>query len=626
MKKIWILPIFLLICFNSKAELSSKEYLDSIKTLHYKGDHRLLIPLYEPALKAAKNENAIEIGEDLLALYINSKTVLGFYDKVDSIFLNRHGYFNQSLAICQQGKIFDSYGYSKFIKGEMVKSIYFLLKADSIFTHCHKEQAGPKIKLGLLYASIGKNYVSTKYFIQAYNLSKANQNKFNVIMALSKIIEQNKDSLDFEPYFTYFQKFIASKPDLSTTGHEVLLFQGKNKITLSTMERLYKKRYDDFFSQSNYPFYYYYMVSLEDEKQYEKAIEIGEEILPQIQNLNRFISIKNCLLFLSELYLQINKPQKAFDYYKNAIELRDSLTSIKVKQNIDSLHLKYKTALKDNQISNQQLQLKVRTRQRNLYLGIGLAVALLGLLIIWALNLRNKKNIEIAEKDKKIYQNEIEKMEHEHKLLALDAMISGQEKERIRIAQDLHDGLGSLLSSVKMQFEAVQKEIEKLAEINVYQEAGKLIDNACVEVRKIAHNMMPASLVKLGLIPAVQDLAASINLGGKVLITVEVINWADKLEETKEIVLYRIVQELVNNALKHASGTQIIIQFSYQNEKLELLVEDNGKGFNLENLNQKDGIGLNGVKNRVSYLKGEINIESQPNEGTTITISIPIND
>ena len=203
-------------------------------------------------------------------------------------------------------------------------------------------------------------------------------------------------------------------------------------------------------------------------------------------------------------------------------------------------------------------------------------------------------------------------------------MITGQEEERKRIAKDLHDGLGGLLATVKLQFGALQKEMQKISELNVYKKTNNLIDDACVEVRKIAHNMMPDALMKLGLYDAVKDMAENINENNKINIRVNNIGFEKRLDETKEVMLYRIIQELLNNILKHAEAKNIIIQFSQHENELTLTVEDDGKGFDVETAINKGGLGLKSIRSRVDYLKGKLEVDSEMGVGSTTTVRVGV--
>jgi len=200
-------------------------------------------------------------------------------------------------------------------------------------------------------------------------------------------------------------------------------------------------------------------------------------------------------------------------------------------------------------------------------------------------------------------------------------MIEGQESERKRIAQDLHDGLGGLLATIKVKFGIIQREIENLESMNVYQQTSNMIDDACTEVRKIAHNMMPDSLTKLGLVEAVRDIAEYATD-----IQIKIINLGTHpFTETQQIMLYRVIQEFLNNSRKHANPDQIIVQFS-SNEKHNIIyLEDDGNGFDLNETILKKGLGLKSMESRVNFLGGRFDLDSTQGIGTTLEIITPKN-
>ena len=203
-------------------------------------------------------------------------------------------------------------------------------------------------------------------------------------------------------------------------------------------------------------------------------------------------------------------------------------------------------------------------------------------------------------------------------------MIEGQESERLRIAQDLHDGLGGLLTTVKAHFNAIEREIANIKEMNIYEKTNQLIDEACVEVRRIAHDMVPYSLKMNGLQGVLADIRQTV-LGKGIHCDVDIHNVKEEvLGEQKVVMIYRIIQEVVNNALKHSGASHMLIQLVGHENGLNVMIEDNGKGFDVNQLLQGKGLGLKSIESRVKYLEGNLNIDSTPNQGTTINIEIPL--
>lgn len=237
---------------------------------------------------------------------------------------------------------------------------------------------------------------------------------------------------------------------------------------------------------------------------------------------------------------------------------------------------------------------------------------------------RQRQKAVLAAKNEHIKQQEVDDLMQRQELTAMGAMMEGQEKERKRIAQDLHDRIGSQLAAVKLNMEALQDKVEKGQE-EAREQFGKtygLIDGLVDEVRKISHNMVSGVLMKFGLEAALLDLAEHITGSGKVKVDVHVFNLDERVDAHVEITIYRIVQELVANALKHAQGNAIAISLNRQDGNLNVMVEDNGKGFDLTKV--KKGMGLENVRQRAATLDGELNIDARPGRGTTVIVDIPI--
>jgi len=205
----------------------------------------------------------------------------------------------------------------------------------------------------------------------------------------------------------------------------------------------------------------------------------------------------------------------------------------------------------------------------------------------------------------------------------MNSMIEGQEAERLRIAKDLHDSLGGLLSTVKAHFTTIQNEIEQLDALDLTGKTNALIDEACIEVRRISHNMMPHALSLSGLKGAIEDLGTHLQEQGY-SVNVEIDNLPEALEPTKEVMIYRLIQEIISNIRKHAQASSILIQLIGHKNEVNLLVEDNGRGFTYETALAKGGLGLKSINSRVAYLDGTIDWDTQPNNGTSLTINIPI--
>jgi len=202
--------------------------------------------------------------------------------------------------------------------------------------------------------------------------------------------------------------------------------------------------------------------------------------------------------------------------------------------------------------------------------------------------------------------------------------LEASEGERKRIARDLHDGLGQLLSTARLYISGFDEVIKKqdTEHTELYQNSLRIIDDATQEVRNISHNLMPSSLIQLGLAAAVQGLARQLNGAGELKVWLEITEPIPRLPDTIEISLYRIVQEIVNNILKHAKAKNIWLKLIYTESSLTLYVKDDGIGMNTKHLNQGAGIGWSNIFSRVTMLKGEYQIYSDKGKGTIIEVTV----
>lgn len=359
------------------------------------------------------------------------------------------------------------------------------------------------------------------------------------------------------------------------------------------------------------------------EKDYKKAEEFYLSALKVAENSSDKIEIMELRRHISDVNYKQNKFQKAIEYNSNYLELRDSLQ----KSYIDATNFKinYEEQLRKVAILEKN---KVENRNHKLLINALLLVSILMALLFFALYKGNKQRQlkRIAEKNQQIEKQKVEELLQKQELESLNAMMVGQEEERKRIARDLHDRLGSMLAMVKNHFKSVEEDIDhlKTSNVNLYQKANKLLDEACHEVRKISQDIASGTLTKFGLTAALEDLRNTLEESKQIDVEFVSHGFKDRLPLDYEINIYRIFQELISNALKHSEASELSMQVLKSKEIVNIIVEDNGMGFNHEL--QIDGMGLKNVEARVLGLHGEMKIDSKINQGTTVTIDIPIKE
>ena len=316
----------------------------------------------------------------------------------------------------------------------------------------------------------------------------------------------------------------------------------------------------------------------------------------------------------------------AYQWLMQYSKLSDSLFSAKTQTEVASLEAKYQNAEKEKEILKLQNERNTTLQQQRynklFYFSIIILLCLLCLLAF--IQLRNRKRI--ALKNEIQYRNELERIQQEKQLSTYAAIMQGQEQERQRLARDLHDGLGGLLAGVKMDVSKITDKSEMKS--GVYAQLKVVtdqLDGSVNELRRIARNLMPETLFKFGLIAALKDFCEGLeNEQTRIVFQCYGIN-EQNINETSQMMIYRIVQELVTNALKHAQAKNILVDCMLNDNQVNITVEDNGIGFDPETISG-NGIGLTNIRARVNFLNGKLSIQSVHNIGTTVNIEFIEND
>lgn len=363
-------------------------------------------------------------------------------------------------------------------------------------------------------------------------------------------------------------------------------------------------------------------------KDYPKAIKYlqkSEILLPFLPySENR----KEIFKELSDVYAVTGNYQQAFSYLGKYTQLNDSILNKTRLESINNLAIKY--GAQDKQSSIEILKIdKLNAEQQNkaqrrtLYvLAFGLILVLGSIyFIIKFYDQRITSAKIINQQTEEINHQKIRELEDNMKMSSMISVIEGQEIERERIAKDLHDSLGGLLSTIKLQFDHVRSKQENMVNLKEYNQAYKLLDTAVEEVRTISRNLQPGSLQDLGLIPAIKDLINRFEGEAYPDIYFQYYEMPEKIDKMISLSIYRVIQELLNNSLKHANANEILIQINTEDDELVIQYEDDGVGFDQENLVRK-GMGLENIKSRINYMHGSISIDSQSGSGISVLIRI----
>lgn len=302
--------------------------------------------------------------------------------------------------------------------------------------------------------------------------------------------------------------------------------------------------------------------------------------------------------------------QRAFDFFTKRTALRDSLMGLEKTKQIEELNTKYETARKEQQILQQKNRLRLQTF---LFMGIG------GLILLSVLLAHSQYKRFRLRKESQL-QTEIMRQQE----IAVKAVIEAEENERQRIAKDLHDGVGQMMSAAKMNLSAFESGIQfkSREQKESLEKIIRLVDESCKEVRTVSHILMPNALLKNNLGIAIRDFVDK--LSSKTLQAhVTTVGLDERMDSNIETVLYRIIQECVHNAVKHAGATTLDISLIRDKDGISGTIEDNGKGFDISDTENSDGIGLKNIITRIEYLKGTVDFDSAPGRGTVIALHVP---
>ena len=329
---------------------------------------------------------------------------------------------------------------------------------------------------------------------------------------------------------------------------------------------------------------------------------------------------------LAETYAAAGNKTAAYEWAAKYIVLSDSLYEAKFQNDIIEFEKKYNNAENQKKISllqaaNEKAALTSRNNKLWAWLFGGFSVFLLALAILGWLYYRNTRKLA-AQKDVS-YQQQLAAISQQQQLKLAGALLQGEERERKRMAGDLHDGLGGMLAGVKINLSRLSPASKEDAFAKDLPVIINQLDKSVNELRRIARNLMPESLLNSGLETALKEICESFT-SPELSVDFQAYNIEKDITQDMQVTIFRLVQELLTNAVRHAGATEILVQCSQNENIFYITVEDNGKGFLTSQVGTGKGIGLTNVKNRVDYLKGTLDIESAPGAGTTINIEFHV--
>jgi signal transduction histidine kinase len=489
------------------------------------------------------------------------------------------------------------------------------------------EQLGDLEKMGMVYLNIGvvlkaqEDYVnSVKYYRNALAIYKKLDKKFGVAACYANLgsIYYYLPNYDSALYYSLLgteefkkqniRQFLPTTLCNSGMAYHKLGQNAKAKEYL--LEALHlNEEYDN---KKEIAFTLTYLAEvLRLEKNYAAAEKNLSQALDIAHRIEAQQQVMEAERVLADVYLDQKNFQRSLEEFKKYVAVKDTLFRKEKAKQIAELQAKYDSDKKESEIKllKQENELQQARLQFNYFL-LGALVLMLASLVLLGYLFRNRMALK--------QRVELEETKAALRALQLQAVITSQEEERKRFAADLHDGLGQLISAVRLSLS--KEEVERRS----IDQAVEVLNEMNTEIRNIAFNLMPQVLIKSGLKEALDELAGRVNRSGRVKILVNAFD-LEPIEDTEsKVALYRICQEWTNNILKYGRATQVNVQLVQHHDELVITIEDNGEGFDTSVLGKGQGNGWKNINSRLSIIGGAIDIDSVPGRhGTTVIITVP---
>lgn len=496
------------------------------------------------------------------------------YDTAMVIYTDLLKYYERNYNLQMQGKLLGNIGSLYYTAGNQDKAKEYTLKSIEMAKKTGDQRSAAVALVNLtVYALNSNNFVEgIKYGEEA--------------IALLKSIDKNYYAAALTRVGYCYYCSGNKKKALSYTNKAIEIYKENNNVR-GLMEA--------YRSQADY---------LMDMKQYEEARNYGMKALQVADTTNR-LDIRLLYDLLKRAAILLNIPDEAMYYSQEQLRLKEADLNDQWADKIAEVDARYNAEKNELEISNLRSE-----RQARMILNYSLIVIILIGFVIGYLVWKQNKQRHI------LTQQKIKQLEQEKQITASQALLEGENSERARISRDLHDGLGGMLLVVKLKIASMKGNLTIPEEhVNSFNSAIELLDGSIRELRRVAHNLMPESLLKYGLNTALEDFCRHAEN-----VSYHYYGSEERISEKMEVAVYRIVNELVNNSLKHSGADQINVQLIIDDKRINLVVEDNGKGFNVSDAENEGGNGLKNVRSRVASMEGTMGIISSPGKGTEVNV------
>jgi len=486
-------------------------------------------------------------------------------------------------------------------------------------------KSSPYSNLGLVFRRLARYDQAIVNFRKAAEMADRENNYKIVATVLLNMggvynVMKNKDSFYLASNYLNKALSLAKKHGYTELEHKGLYELGlladyRNMPLLAqdyyeaALKISYGKLYDDLIPRINLGGIYYKQKKLDQAQSLlEEGLRMANTMTPPPEYLCDFY------YHLAQVYQAQDKHRMAAEYFSRYIELSENLRGKEVNQRIDQLQLQYETVKRDNELVKKQLlitrQEAIIQRKNTITYLILAGVLLVTILVL--LYYRSRRRKQKQEEEKALW----------------NAMMQGEEKERARIARELHDNIGGSLSNAKMWFASIQKDFTGLPrQEKDFDGALHLLDSTLTEVRDTAHRLMPELVLRHGLAEAVRIYCENVQRASGIKVKYHYLGFLGPMDKNLELMLYRTIQELLQNVVKHSHAVFVLVQLSYHDSMLSVTVEDNGIGMDLSGKNlPENGMGLLNIHRGLANMNGTFSIRSARNSGTSVCFEIEVKE
>ncbi len=476
---------------------------------------------------------------------------------------------------------------------------------------------------GNILGSIGEKEKSLEYLLRAVDLARASGDTSTLLSVYTNIINCYKNRSEFKKAMSYSDEAISLSRKIKYPKAEIYAFVARGSLHDAAQQYPQALRYYHMalegmeqYNMSDLRMKAFLLLSLGRDYLREKDPGNARKYLLQGKELafaqKDLVMQYKALMSLSDFHSFEGNYQAAYSVLSLAHELYDTILNKDKHRTITELETKYRTSEKDQELTQQALELsrKEQIIQRKNFMIYVMVIISVFVLLLTILIVRHKNKLRVIEESNQKKDREIGMFK---------AMLEGEEKERSRIARELHDGIISQLTAVRVRFSSFIQE-GSMFDRSLFEEGYRYLDETMRDLRQTAHNLMPEAVAKGGLAGALNDFCSKMDNENATRIHF-ITSGYSALDKSLELSLYRIVQELVQNALKHSGANVLLVQVNFHDHVIEITVEDDGHGFDIKN---SKGAGLNNIINRVEMMNGYVEFLSDEQQGTTVYIEIPL--